>query len=659
MNALFLIIICIFTASAQTEYWPGVLQAPIPEEPGDSNVVDITAKQNLRVDIYRTNNSIHINRNDSLKRFEQKVSYDLSDDNSLGLQNHYLDLSGLFLRKKFPFRYSSIGLEWVPTAAFNRRPNTFKKINNDSIEVHNGSGIGSMRLGPVISIDYLNMPIYLSGGGAADLWHPELPFEPGYHDVKESKGDPGFYGSLRMGDNRKPLIEGIPFFAEGSMFGRYMNSDNNAKITNGEINALFFNDVTFADTFFLYFADTLSKGRTAFLSEQAGGAARYSSTPSRTNNSLQATCGLKNIGGFFLEPSFAYTLTLSSVSYPTFEEIVGDERLLTHTISLMAHNDNAKFMNYRGGISFALEDEDWLYKDELSTKATEDNKDSLVKNLQDYERYNLSMFHTVERQFANTFGLNYSFIMRGDKKIYPNFYTTSYDTVPIRYVYDKDNVDLNHLINVTLFSLPRIRVATLFDYFKNKIVYLRKEKSALNKTERTYRIEVTCNINPDSGTGLDGTFGAFAKTEEYHFPEYQDDDYPMSRRLYSRIKGRLGINDRMRFEGIWSEMYLDDGNYVDSLDTLFLQSQTLESSLELISSYRFPNNFMLRMGSLFRYIYRDWDFIWKDRMYYMTPFMEMRAIVSNRIFVNARIERYMDPDADDHWEAFSLFNIMF
>ena len=341
MNILFLIILCIATASAQTEYWPEVLQAPITEEPGDSNVVDITAKQNLRVDIYKTNNSILVNRNDSIKRLEQKVSYDLSDDNSLGLQNHYLDLSGLFLRKKFPFRFSSLGLEWVPTAAFNRRHDTDNGLNRSN-------GIGSMRLGPVIRFDYMNMPIHLSGGGAVDLWNPELPFDPGYQDVKEAKGDPGFYGSVRMGDNRKPLIEGIPFFAEGSIFGRYMNSANNAKITNGEINALFYNDVTFADAFFLYFADTLSKGRTAFLSEQAGGAARYSSTPSRTNNSLQATCGLKNIGGFFLEPSLAYTLALSSVSYPTFEEIVGDERLLTHTISLMGQNDNARFMNYRG-----------------------------------------------------------------------------------------------------------------------------------------------------------------------------------------------------------------------------------------------------------------------------------------------------------------------
>lgn len=657
MNVLLIIIICIFTVSAQTDYWPEVLKAPIPEEPRDSNKVDITLKQKLRNDIYKTNNAININRNDSIKRLEQKVSYELSDDNSLGLQNHYLDLSGLFLRKKIPFRFSSLGLEWAPTAAFNRRPDDFDEKTQRPI--YSSNGIGSMRLGPVISIDYLNMPIHLSGGGAVDLWNPELPFNPGYHDVEEAKGDPGFYGSVRMGDNRKPLIEGIPFFAEGNIFGRYMNRVDNAKITNGEVNALFFNDVTFADTLFLYAADTLSKGRTAFLSEQVGGAARYSSTPDRTNNSLQAICGLKNFGNFFLKPSLAYTWAMSSVAYPVHEDIVGDERLMTHTISCMAKNGSAKIINYLGGISFTYENEDWLYKDEVSDTLTENNSDSLFMNLQDYKNYNLKMFHTIGREFTNSFGFNYSFIIRGYKKIYPNFYNTDYDTVPVRYVYDNDNVDLNHIIDVTLFSLPRIRVTTLFDYFKNKLVYLRKEMSAYNKAERTYRIEVTCNINPDSSSGLDGTIGAFAKTEEYHFPEYQENSYPMSRRFYSKLKGRLGINDRMLIEGIWSELYLDDGNYVDSVDILFLESQMLESTVELMSSYQFPNNFMLRIGSLFRYIYRDWQFPLKDRIYYMMPFVEMRAIINNRLFINARIERYMDPDADDHWEAFSLFNLMF
>ena len=310
-------------------------------------------------------------------------------------------------------------------------------------------------------------------------------------------------------------------------------------------------------------------------------------------------------------------------------------------------------------MSFTYENEDWLYKDDISNELTEDNFHSLSMNNQDYKRYNLNMFHTIGREFTNSFGFSYSFIIRGHKINYPNFYNTDYDTVPVRYGEDNDNVDLNHIIDGTLISLPRIRVTTLFDYFKNKLVYLRKEMSAYNKSERTYRIEVTCNINPDSGTGLDGTIGVFAKTEEYHFPEHQENDYPMSRRFYSRFKGRLGINDRMLIQGIWSELYLDDGNYVDSVDILFLESQALESTIELMSSYRFTNNYMLRIGSLFRYIYRDWQFAWKNRIYYMMPFMEMRAIITNRIFLNARIERYMDPDADDHWEAFSLFNIMF
>lgn len=663
MSVLFLIVISVFAVFGQTDFWPEVLTAPLTEEPADSNKVEIMAVQDLRMDIYQTNNSISLLRNDSLKEVEQICHYELFNDHNLGIQNHYLDLSGSISRKNFPFKFSSLGMEWVPNAVLNRRKNS-------------SNAIGSMRIGPTIGIDYLNMPIRLSGGGAVDVWHNELPHEPGFDDLTEAEEDPGFYGGISVGDNRKPLIERIPFYAEGSIFGRYMKSGNNSKITNGEVNALFYRDVVFADTFFIYCADTLLIGRTAFLSEQEGGSAKYSSTPDRTNNSLQATCGLKDIGTFFLKPSVTYRWRLFSVTYPLYEEIIGDERLISHTIAFMIKNEASRIINYNGGISFAFENEDWLFKDfkdTLPIEATEDNKDSLVENLKDYEGFYAQMYHTIGKRFKNNFEFVYSFDINRYRKIYPNFYTVGRDTT--RTNNDKDNVDHTHSLDVTLFSSPRMKLAVFGEYTRNETVYLRKERSARNKTGRIYRLETSLYINPEDSTGLKETIGAFAKNEEYHFPEFNNDPPQLLRKFYSKLYGGWEINDHLMFEGSWNEIYSDDGywseseyrNTKDSNDDnsyYAIESKSVESSIELIGSYQFFNNFTVRIGSLFQYIYyREWDYneekYNKHNIYYLIPFIEMNAQLFDRAFVNARIERYMDPNADDYWEAVSLINVIF
>jgi len=656
MRSLLWVIAGAWCTFAQMDFWPEVLKVPEQAAALDSNRTEIGLKQNVRMKVYQTENSLFISKSDSLKKLEQRLGYQLNDDNSLDIQNHFIDLSGSFSRKRFPFPFSSLGLEWVPTAAFNQRPDGRDQGAGRS------NGIGSLRLGPVIGLQYLNLPVRISGGGAADLWNSELPYRPGYNDLKRTTGDPGFYGSLRMGNNTMRLIEQIPFYAEGGIFGRYMNSVNNAKITNGEVNALFFADLPFLDTLFAYCADTLSKGRTAFLSEQGGEAARYNSTPDRTNNSFMANVGLKNIGTFILKPSLAYSLRVNSISYVPAENILGDERIAVHKLAAMVRNDRTDIVDYNGGISFSFEKDDWLYNDDLGTRADSANKDSLVKNLQDFDGFNVAMIHAIGKKFSNSFAVDYTFDITRYKRTYPNYYTIDTNARRYAYFYDKDNLTLNHLFNVTFFSLPRVRLLTLFDYYKNRIVYLRKEKSGMNKTERSMRLEPSLRISPDSSIGFTGTIGALGKWDEYHFPlEYEQGPQSMVR-LYSKLEAYKSITNSLKFEGYWSEVFSLYG-YFKKLreDTIELENASLESSVNVSSSYMFQQKIKLQIGSLFRYIYYE-DYLGQDitdvnRIYYMMPFIEVKARLFGNLFISTKIERYIDPEADDFWDAYANLNM--
>ena len=82
-----------------------------------------------------------------------------------------------------------------------------------------------MYLGPVIGIDSRSLPIRLSGGCAVDIWQDSLPDVMSIKDLVDVNSDIGLYGDIRVGNNTTPLFPGFPLFAEGSIFGKYMNNN--------------------------------------------------------------------------------------------------------------------------------------------------------------------------------------------------------------------------------------------------------------------------------------------------------------------------------------------------------------------------------------------------------------------------------------------------
>ncbi len=661
MKLIACVLILSFSVIGQMDFWPEVLYIPFSEGQRDSNHLEINLDQKIDEYIYKIDNFFSLLKNDSLKEVKQYINYKLDDDNNLGRQNHYLDLAGAFTRKKFPFSFSSFGFEWIPTATYYRLQDRNGDNNSSS------SGVGSIRLGPSIGLLYQNLPIRISGGGALDVWQDILSYKPKWDEVVASNSDPGFYGALTVGNNTQQIIKGIPFYAEGKIFGRYMNSVKNEKITNGMINALFVQDVPFGDSLFLYAADTLSKGREGSFTGLQYGSPQLTSTPNKTHNSLQASIGVKNINTKLFTPSLLYQWSLSSETFPQGQENLFNERFMKHTIALMAHNKGTDFIIYRCGIKFSFENEDWLYKHDFDnvfdTSITRlPLKDSLEMNINDFKGFEAGMYHFFNKKLKNNMEFTYSFTINRYKVTYPYFFVIEKDsekddTTEINE--DKDEAYSRHLFNVTLFSLPRLKLDILADYSKNDDVKLKKEKSSGNFTERVYRFESTFYLNTDSSNGLSETFGAFSRMSEYHYPEFYPEGPPLFRQYYSRLRGWFHIGEKMAVEAIWNDIATVNG-LVDSTNTLRPELRYKESSLDLKFSYSFPNNLIMQSGCFFRYIkyytnvYNDIEI---DKS--LWPYIELKACLFNRLLLHARLERYINPVRDDFWKGLSTLNWMF
>lgn len=656
-------------------FWPEVFSIPNLESKKDNNRTQIISNQDLDTEFgkYRTYNVVNMLRGDSLKQFTQLYKYTLEAFHFVTKgrgdtlkqkqleQKHSLDLSGSLIWHKYPFDFSSIGIKWSPNLVFNRYFSSTDSLEHPEIRSNDTSeGMASLHLGPLMYFYYLDMPIKISAGGAVDVWNNTMSYPPHMTDLKKVNSDPGFFGEIEVGDNTVPLIRGIPFYVEGSIFGQYMQSDNNAKITSGEINALYFQDLPFADTLFVYCADTVTKGRTAFFS---GNAPQLISTPNRTRNSLQVSVGLDNIGHFSYKPSLTYTWALSSVVYPHYEEILDDERFITHTVSCMVTNDSTRFLTYNGGISLSFKSEDWLFKSKLSSFAFEDStsEDSLKTNLDDSEIFNARMYHTFYKDFNSHFDFLYSFSIEREKKVSPNFYyrisnmdvnNTFADTSLIENNDDVDKVYFLHSLGVSYRISPIIKLSGLGEYGQNQIVFLKKENSSKNKTDKNFRVETSCILNPEKRTGITETIGAFAKVEEYHFTEqFTQGKLPppfWSRNFYSKFFGTWEINEVLFFEIFWKENYVDDGfwqwekngspNEPDSVMVYQPTQKTLESSLKATSVFSYLDKYEIQIGNLLWYSWtKTWD--GDDKRYnisdkfILSPYIKLDAHIFNTLLI--------------------------
>ncbi len=650
MKALILLPLLIVSLFGQIDYWPEEFRTPSKIVSEEASGTTIFSKQQFSMGTYTFDNLYHLLFHDSLKRVEQSCKFTMANDHNLNLQNYVLNLEGSYLRKKYPFDISSLGIEWTPAAYLNR---------NKPLE--RGSSIGSLFLGPVLALEYMNMPIRLSGGGAVDVWPDSLPYSLAKARLSSFNSDNGFYGKVNVGDNRRPLLESVPFYAQGSIFGKYMSEAGNSKVTSGEINALFVQDVPIGDTLFIYCADTLTKGRTAFFNEYGANIFQFTNLPNKTINSFQAAIGIKNIDLLFFKPSFMYKFDLSTIKYLPSSGVLGDLSVKRNIFSTAAQHTIGTNIDYKGGFSIILEEEDHLFKSKLPTRVVDGSadNDSLKINSNDFTGYISNMFHFVNITLPNDMKCKYHFTINKHHKSFPNYYSIS------NKIYggnDNDRVNFKHLLEFQLISSSNFSSTVVGEYIGDMNIYLKKENSANNRRDWIYHVAMNFFFNSDGTLPLKESIGVIARTARFDFPEFKEGQLPpMSRNLYSRLSGEWHLNEVWNLEGYLNGIYRDDG-FVDWQSNLYnISDRKIEVNGEGKINRMITETFVVRFGSLAQILYNlDYDFKTKSKYrIVLFPFVEMTAQVFNKLQLDTSIRYSKVKNGEDHWEAYSFLTMNF
>lgn len=639
--------------------WPLELTKPVVT-PKEEEVPVLTLEQTNGRSTYNTDNLIFLIKEDSLKRLTQKVEYSFYDDFPLQKKQHYLNLEGEFLKKQFPFKFMRLGLDWAPSF---------------SIDKHSlgGIAVGSFKLGPVMEISYNTLPIRVFGGGALDLWHDSLSAKFHKTDIDGLNADGGGYVGATIGDNEKELFPGIPFFAEGEIYGTYMSNSN---ITSGLINGLFIKDLNVKNQLSIYAADTLSKGRLANYTSGNFGTVDYTSSYDRTSNDFRGMVGFRRLSGFLLQPAILYSLDISTMNYPYSNKALDEYREISNKATIFLENSKRKIVGYNGWMSFRAVDYDVLYQSKLSSsgetgpndyKDPNEKYDSLVANEDDMEGRYVNLFNRFFINLFNRGDLIYSMDLERYKKIYPNVYTY-YDTRETT-INNRDEIKYKHDIDFHWNFNKNLLWGVGFNYRKDMTIYYNPARSASNTINREYKLETTLTYESDRGSFIKEHLGALNDQQE--FPDYVEEFLKEefyagndlswrpenSRKLYSRLDMKLVLKPWISLSGSWYETFFDNGywdietwKYEYGLGTgnYVVQSKNIESEgIGIIEISPLKNHKYLFGANAKNVISKYYNLKagkWQQEhlhKYFIdfNPFVEFRVLLRNRLLLVGNIKR--------------------
>ncbi|MBN1982799.1 MAG: hypothetical protein JW795_14795 [Chitinivibrionales bacterium] len=687
MRRFFLIVFLLASGWSQQFYWPEYLAVPTPVTPDADSLQapsNLAADQLVGQDYYRVRVNTTTFARTSLLQRQQFLRYELSQYHSLAIQNHSVDCSGFFLKQRYPFESSSLGIEWIPVVTVNR-----------DYGQKSGNAVTYLRVGPLMDFSYLELPVRFSTGSSIDAWQ-NLPLR--LSKLSTIKSDAGVYAKLKVGDNTRPLREGIPIVAAGQVTASFMNQ---SKITQGDVNSLYYADVPFADTLFVYCADTLSKGRTAFFKKINKQEYAYLTTSNRSINSLGAMVGMRNIGSYLLRPSLLYSFARRSTDYLKNANTLGDFLNTDHTIGVAVFSVAGTKLDYGASVVYKHAVEDRLYNSKISsfivTKDSLSNRDTLYENSKDFIERSIATAQSLSKTFSNGMKVRYTLDVSIDKKRYPHFFVTLTnglrDTSSRN---DRDKAMYHNLAELTLWSSPRLLCMVSGEYIENVSAFLRKECSMNNQTGTTYAIDLSIVYNAVRPLTLSQNFDALSEIKQYHFPQFQKNPPPMNRRFGSKTAVNYLCRHSTAIDGYWNEIYIDNGYLKSSAatraqppaslqnsDTYAILNKSLETALEVGVKHFLDTNFSVRCAGYLQNIYewqwpmedevRSRDYIqpqWYQFAFVAKPSIEIKSSLRNQCLLQSFIRCVLDITLKrrsggvnsmriNHWEAGSSLLVEF
>jgi hypothetical protein len=670
-KALTLILFAYGYCICQTNRQPVDLQTPAQdkETPSDSIKTIFVSRQDFIINKFTSSDSCVVERSAGAVTVNQSALYDLDYNTAALSRNEYMDMSGSVVKKGVIYKGISLGLDWTPVAILNS--SATKK-----------AFLGSLDIGPVVGMNYFNVPLKLRTGFAAKKWNDSLSINGlSLNEFKNGSlnSDNGYYGAFEMG-NFNSVLPFMPIHASVNGYGRNMGT---SKSIAGVGSFLYAGGLVSGDSVLLSYNDSLVNGRDASLSEAGDGKSRYIQNSRRVERSYTMSGSLKGKRRFFLAPDIAYSYSGYSMALPSSSTLTSDRSHRDNALTMALASDSLPHINYSGSLRIDWEKEEKLGGKNIDMVMNGDSlhNDSMLVKIHDYNGYRAKMAHAVSMYSRKGMGFKYIFEISRYSQTYPLQYTDENDSV-IRDHSDNDWIVQNHQIDATVFACKKVKIITSGEYTSNLRFYLDSTRSVNNVTDHSYKTGVSVFFDPVADVSIEENSFAEAKKTDFEYPELQAENQnypPYSRRFTSRLGLNWNCSSKLTLRCDWNEIYSDQGYWYDSeyssdtTDTVSVNvkkyyaivTKTWEHDITASAKYSFGNNLMLEAGSTLKNIYetdyKNKKYTPNDDMikYIVIPYINVCSAMNEHLKVNFKLRRYIDTIADDYWDFSFLFSVSF
>ena len=424
----------------------------------------------------------------------------------------------------------NFGGEWnIPVFLFNHSEEN--RFIGDSIISNDMSfQAAAVSLGFVAKNTNDNFPFRFSTGPS---------FEGG---LRQSERDTifggGGYFSIFGGDTLGSRIWDTPFLFRGSLFGRYIKSEqNNRNLASNSKLVYDRNGIFSTDTLAIFVRNAITLGE---VNSQIGYINSFSNReiPNIYSNNLSVVFRATEVGNAFFEPSFELLLSDNRYRYLNNDKFYGS--LKKNTVSALTFlNKEFGAWDFETGfrISGTREENAYFSGNGRGAGTAIDTLNEKLNNANVFnpQFYFLSRFSSPSG-FA-VFGARY--VIERNRRIFP--FSFEQNGLEISNNSDFDNVSQQIKLQNDFFFTNWYNLFLSAERLRNQIYFLNGEMSAASRTEERYALEIGNTFSRDSAIIFSVSGLATAAPQRYFFSDFDDLSLPSHNRLFG-ISSDLWLN---------------------------------------------------------------------------------------------------------------------
>ncbi len=573
--------LCIRSFPSAAVEWPAVLVV-YEQVPDDSGFLGFTSQSTLYDLTLRNFSELMYRSRDSLGVREQRIGYQLLNDPQLSVRNQYLEFPGEALRRSTRFSEISYGLAWRPRIDINTR--------------REGAGLdGMVSFGPALEISRAGVLGRADAGLIARGWNSSLESRIFDAEFRDLRWDPGGFGTWQIGENGMSRVAESPVWIGGDVYGEVVDTFTAASARAAVRMGL---ELETGDSLFVYYADSLTRGQLGTFAEF-----RDYTQDRRTSRSLMGMAALKGKNRLHLDPFLVYSFSQNSDWYPEELELYRDRRGRTHATSIGYSSDSVWSISWSGGLGLRWITEDKVFRTKVQgigpngEVSDRTDRDAVWADIRDSRGFEAYFNQHFEKLWFDRFGLRYDFTISRRSRRYPKTYL---DGAEIQAEDDYNITSEEHRVTAIPFKGENTEISIYGYYGKNTSVYLKKERSADNTIDTTYRI----GIDVETGTGPNlnavGHVWMEVKRTQHQFPEIYratvseriPDNPPAYFRKYTlEVEPSWTMREGLILQSgvrtvYWDDGYWNDPAYFDSTWTGFreeykIQKKSFEYSVDM------------------------------------------------------------------------------